>query len=59
MATLLIDIVTLILPFTLLGEICGFSHLPMSFLLIAGIIVTLYIIAAERAKTVFCRKLKV
>jgi hypothetical protein len=47
------------LPFTLLGEICGFSHLPMSFLLIAGIIVTLYIIAAERAKTVFCRKLKV
>jgi hypothetical protein len=59
MATLLVVLVTLILPFTLLGEICGFSHLPMSFLLIAGIIATLCIIAAERAKTVFYGKLKV
>ena len=59
MATLLIVIVTLILPFTPLGEIFGFGHLPMSFLLIAGIIVTLYIIAAEIAKTVFYKKVKV
>lgn len=58
-ATLLIVIVTLILPFTPLGEIFGFSQLPMSFLLIAGIIVTLYTIAAEIAKPVFYKKVKV
>ncbi len=59
MATLLIVIVTLILPFTPLGEIFGFSHLPMSFLLIVGIIITLYIIATEITKTVFYKKVKV
>ncbi len=59
MATLLIVIVTLSLPFTRLGEIFGFSYLPMSFLLIVGIIITLYIIAAEITKTVFYKKVKV
>ncbi|PYV38764.1 MAG: magnesium-translocating P-type ATPase, partial [Acidobacteria bacterium] len=59
MATLLAVAVTLILPFTSLGEIFGFNRLPISFLLLIGIIVIGYIIAAEMAKTVFYRKVKV
>jgi Mg2+-importing ATPase len=59
MATLLVVAVTLILPFTSLGEIFGFNRLPISFLLPIGIIVIGYIIAAEMAKTVFYRKVKV
>ncbi len=59
MATLLTVIVTAILPFTPLGEIFGFSRLPISFLLLLGVIVLLYIVTAEMAKTVFYKKVKV
>jgi Mg2+-importing ATPase len=58
MATLSIVVVTLILPFTPLAEIFGFSPLPISFLLLIGIIVLFYIITAEMAKTVFYKKVK-
>ena len=57
-ATLSIVVVTLILPFTPLAEIFGFSSLPISFLLIIGMIVTFYIITAEMVKTVFYQKVK-
>ena len=56
MATLLVVVVTLILPFTPLGKIFGFSPLPISFLLLIGIIVMGYIISAEMAKTIFYRR---
>src|SRR5207247_8407620 len=59
MATLLIVVVTLILPFTPLSEIFGFNPLPISFLLLIGIIIMGYIISAEIAKTIFYRKVKV
>jgi P-type Mg2+ transporter len=52
-------VVTLILPFTPLGEIFGFNRLPISFLLLIGIFIMGYIIAAEMAKTVFYKKVKV
>ncbi len=58
MATLSIAVVTLILPFTPLADIFGFSPLPISFLVIIGMIVVFYIITAEVAKTVFYRKVK-
>ena len=58
MATLLTVIVTVVVPFTPLGEIFGFSRLPISFLLLIAIIVMLYIIAAEMVKTVFYKKVK-
>jgi Mg2+-importing ATPase len=58
-ATLLVVIVTLILPFTPLARLFGFGPLPISFLLIVGIIIVLYLIAAEITKTVFYRKVKV
>jgi P-type Mg2+ transporter len=59
MATLLVIIVTVILPFTLVGEIFGFTRLPMSFFVLIGIITMAYIITAEIAKTVFYKKVKV
>ena len=58
MATLLTVIVTVVVPFTPLGEIFGFSRLPISFLLLIVIIVMLYLIAAEMVKTVFYKKVK-
>jgi Mg2+-importing ATPase len=58
MATLLVVIGTLAFPFTPLGAIFGFNQLPMSFLLIVGTIMALYIIAAEITKTVYYRKAK-
>jgi Mg2+-importing ATPase len=59
MATLLVVIVTVILPFTPLGEIFGFTRLPISFFVLIGIITMAYIMTAEIAKTVFYKKVKV
>jgi Mg2+-importing ATPase len=55
-ATLLIVVVTLILPFTPLAVILGLSSLPVSFLLTIGMIVVFYIITAEVTKTIFYRR---
>ena len=55
MATLLVVVVTLILPFTPLDQILGFSQLPASFILVIIAIVIVYIFAAELAKRVFYR----
>jgi Mg2+-importing ATPase len=55
----IVAIVTLILPFTPLARVFGFGRLPISFLLIVGIIITLYLIAAEITKTVFYRMVHV
>jgi Mg2+-importing ATPase len=59
MATLFVVVVTLILPFTPLGDIFGFNRLPISFLLLIGIIAIAYIIAAEMAKMIFYKKVKI
>jgi len=58
MATLFVVVVALILPFTPLGEILGFSPLPISFLLLIAIIVVSYIVTAEMVKTVFYKKVR-
>jgi Mg2+-importing ATPase len=58
-ATLLVVVVTLILPFTPLGKIFGFNPLPISFFLLIGMIVIGYIVSAEIAKTIFYRKVKI
>jgi P-type Mg2+ transporter len=57
-ATLSTVVMTLVLPFTSLGLIFGFRPLPMSFLLLVGVIVTGYIISAEVAKTIFYRRVQ-
>jgi Mg2+-importing ATPase len=56
MATLSIVVVTLILPFSPLAGIFGFSPLPIVFLLLIGLIVLCYVITAEMTKTIFYRK---
>ena len=57
-ATLLVVAATLILPFTPLGKLLGFSRLPLSVLLIIGIIIIAYMITAELAKKVFYKNVK-
>jgi Mg2+-importing ATPase len=57
-ATLSIVIITLILPFTLLGDVFGFRPLGLSTYLLLLLIVAAYIIAAEVAKRIFYGKVK-
>ena len=56
LATLLTVIVTLILPFTPLGRSFGFGRLPISFFLLLGEILLLYIVTAETVKKVFYKR---
>jgi Mg2+-importing ATPase len=58
MATLLVVIVTLILPVTPLAPLFGFGRLPISFSLLIGLIVMAYIATAEAAKRVFYSKIR-
>jgi len=55
-ATLLIVGLTLILPFSPLGEVFGFIPLPIPFILFVGIIVGLFMFAAEITKGIFYRR---
>ncbi|MGD0582625.1 MAG: magnesium-translocating P-type ATPase [Bacteroidales bacterium] len=57
-ATLSIAVITLIFPFTPLGDIFGFSPLNLSTYLLIILIVVLYIISAEITKKIFYRKVK-
>jgi Mg2+-importing ATPase len=57
-ATLSIFAVTLILPFTSIAGIFGFSPLPVPFLLLIGLIILCYIFTAEIAKKVFYKRVK-
>jgi len=58
LATIVIVLVTLVLPFTPLGGLFGFVPLPASFLLLMGGIVALYALGAEVTKSVFYRKIR-
>ena len=55
-ATLLIVVVTVLFPFTPLAGLLGFRPLPMTMLLVIGMIVVLYILAAEIAKRSFYKR---
>jgi Mg2+-importing ATPase len=57
-ATLFTVGVTLIFPFTQLAGLFGFTPMPISFLLVIGIILALYIIAAEIVKRIFYKRVK-
>jgi len=57
LATLLIVGLTLILPFSPLGEVFGFIPVPIPFILFVGIIVGLFMVAAEITKGIFYRKM--
>jgi Mg2+-importing ATPase len=58
MATLLIVAVTVLFPFTPLADLLGFQPLPMKILLVIGMIVVLYILAAEITKRSFYKRVK-
>jgi Mg2+-importing ATPase len=57
-ATLSIVTMTVILPYTPLAGLFGFCPLPVSFLLLIGLVVLLYILTAEIVKSVFYRKVR-
>jgi len=57
-ATLSIAVITLIFPFTPLGNIFGFSPLTLSTYLLLSLIVVIYIFAAEITKRIFYKKVK-
>jgi len=57
-ATLSIAFITIILPFTPLGIIFGFTPLSLSTYLLLMLIVVVYIIAAEITKSIFYKKVK-
>jgi len=56
MTTLLVVVATILLPITPLAGLLGFQPLPITILLVIGIIVVLYIIAAEIAKKSFYKR---
>jgi Mg2+-importing ATPase len=57
-ATLLIAIITLILPLTSLGKVFGFSQLNFTTYLLLMLVVAVYVVVAEFVKTIFYRKVK-
>jgi len=57
-STLSIVSITLILPFTPLAGIFGFSSLPVTFFLVICIIVLCYIFTAELVKKIFYKSVK-
>ena len=57
-ATLSIAAITLIFPFTPFGKIFGFIPLSITTYMLILVIVALYIISAEIAKSIFYRKVK-
>ena len=57
-ATLLIVGVTIAIPYTPLAGPLGFGPLPASFLLIIGVVVVFYIVAAELVKRLFYKRVK-
>lgn len=57
-ATLMIVASAFLFPFLPIGKIFGFSQLPISFLLLMGVIVAIYIVSAEIVKAVFYRRVK-
>lgn len=58
LATLLIAVITFILPLTPLGAILGFSPLRISTYLLIMLIIFLYILSAEITKRIFYEKVK-
>jgi Mg2+-importing ATPase len=56
LATFLIVILALSLPFTTLAELFDFQRMPIAFYVMIGLIVLLYITAAEVMKKIFFRR---
>jgi P-type Mg2+ transporter len=57
-ATLSIAVITLVFPFTPLGNVFGFSPLTLSTYSLLVLIIAVYILAAEITKRIFYKKVK-
>ncbi|MEO0089593.1 MAG: magnesium-translocating P-type ATPase [candidate division WOR-3 bacterium] len=57
LATSLIMLLTIILPWLPIGKLFGFVGLPISFIFVSFIILALYVITAEITKYLFYRKI--
>ncbi len=57
-ARLLVGLMTLLLPYTQLGRLFGFSPMPLEFILLLAGILFLYIVTAEVAKKVFYQRVE-
>ena len=57
-ATLSIVLITILLPLTPIGTLFGFIPLSVSTYLLLLVIVAVYIVAAEIAKTIFYKRVK-
>ena len=58
MATMAIVAFVLVLPYTPLAPLLGFTPLPLVFLFVLGLIMIFYVVVAEAAKTFFYHKVK-
>ena len=58
LATLSVVVIAVIVPFTPLAAFLGFGPMPLVFLLCIGLIVSLYIVAAELVKRVFYKRVR-
>jgi Mg2+-importing ATPase len=56
-ATLVIVAITLLLPYTTLARVLGFTALPVQFLVLMALIVALYVAAAETTKHLFYQRM--
>ena len=54
-AMILVLIITFALPYSPLSELLGFKPLPLSAMLVLGLITLLYVAASEAAKRIFLR----
>ena len=58
MATLLVLVAALVLPYTPLAQVFGFGQLPVHFILVIAAIVIAYVFAAEFTKRIFYRMVR-
>jgi Mg2+-importing ATPase len=58
LATLSIVVIAIFVPFTPLAALLGFGPMPVLFLLCIGLIILLYVVAAEVVKGVFYKKVR-
>jgi Mg2+-importing ATPase len=58
LATVFVILGTLVLPYTELGRLFGFTPMPLEFLPVLAGILLLYIVTAEGAKRIFYRRVR-
>jgi Mg2+-importing ATPase len=58
LATLSVVAIAVVVPFTPLAAFLGFGPMPLVFLLCIGLIVSLYVVAAELVKRVFYKRVR-